>query len=399
MMLRPATIAFLLLLTGVSAQAGNLPPHTWKTGGYVGVVLRDYPKFPSENREGDTLALHLAPEWILRQGPYRFILSPDVRLENAGSGRSRADFNELNLSARYGKTIVEFGVTRLFWGVTESRHLENIINPPDLAADFSGETTLGIALLRILQPINLGQIEAILIPWDRDPRYPGQHARLRTALPILGNVRYPDGRPTAWAIRVATARGIFDTHLYYFSGLDREAVLTPQFDTTAQPISLQASRWPIRQWGLDVQAPIGSLLLKGEAIQRSGYSRSFIAVVLGGEYTFNSVADSARDLSLMLEYQEDDRPDDAPLTAMKSAYYGGIRLALNDPNSSELTIGLSYNPKSQAQLWSGDFSRRIAENVTLEGNLTIFSHVDGDPALSGFARDSRIEMQIKRHFH
>ena len=74
----------------------------------------------------------------------------------------------------------------------------------------------------------------------------------------------------------------------------------------------------------------------------------------------------------MLEYQEDDRPDDAPLTAMQSAYYGGIRMALNDPNSSELTIGLSYNPKSQVQLWSGDFSRRIAENVTLEGNLTIF---------------------------
>ena len=389
----------LFFLVGLSVEVDASPARDWKIGGHVGLVWRHYMQSPDGNQEGDAAALRFLPEWTLRQGPLRLTVAPDLRLENAGSGRGRADFNELYLSTRYGETTLEFGITRLFWSVTESRHLQNIINPPDLAAHYAGDTTLGIALLRLAQPTGFGQIELILVPWDRDPRYPGERGRPHTALPILGDVIHPEGRPAAWATRMALNGGEFDAHLSYFSGLDREAVFTPQFDITGLPVGLRASRHPIRQWGVDLQAPLGNLLVKGEAIHRTGYARGFSSAVLGGEYTLNGVADSARDLTFMLEYQFDDRSEDAPLPSMKQGIYGGIRMTFNDPASSEFKIGLLHERPGKAKVWRGDFSRRIGNDWTIEGALNLFSDVHAQPALSGFARDSYLEVQLKRNFH
>ena len=390
--------AALLLLVTHTTHAEETGVPQWQTSGHAGLALRFYPQNPEDNQESTGVGLRLAPEWS-HPGDTRFLVAPIIRIENNDSGRSIVDFNELYISGRRGDTTLEFGITRLFWGVTESRHLENIINPPDLAAHYAGDTTLGVALLRLAEPTEFGQIEFILIPWDRDPRFPGEQGRPRTEWYIQGDVDHPDGRPAAWASRVSLDGGNYDAHAYYFQGLDREATLFPLFDILGQPESLRASRKQIQQWGADLQIPFGNVLLKAEAIHRSGYSRSFAAAVLGGEYTLNSIGNSTSDLGLLVEYQYDnDRPTDAPLAPMKRAVYAGIRGALNDPANSEFKFGLVHDTTNEARIWRGDFSRRIADDWTVECALNIFSNVRGQPPLSGFARDSYLELLIKRNF-
>lgn len=394
---RICSALLLLVSTAVNADETNIPQ--WQTGGNASLALRFYPHSPDGNQENVGVGLRVAPEWSLRTDDTRILVAPNIRIENNGSGRSIADFNELNLSWRQGDTILEFGITRLFWGVTESRHLENIINPPDLAAHYAGDTTLGVALLRLAMPTDFGQIEFILVPWDRDPRFPGKRGRPRTELFIQNDVDHPDGRPPTGVSRVSLQRSDYDAHIYYFYGLDREVTLVPKFDNFGQPVSLRASRSRIQQWGFDLQVPLGNLLFKAEAIHRIGYARSFTATVLGGEYTLNSIGNSTSDLGFLVEYQYDnDRPKDAPLAPMKHAVYAGLRGALNDPANSEFKFGLLHDTNTGARVWRGDFNRRIAENWTAEGALNIFSNVRGQLPLSGFARDSYFELLLKRNF-
>jgi len=74
-------------------------------------------------------------------------------------------------------------------------------------------------------------------------------------------------------------------------------------------------------------------------------------------------------------------------------------MALNDPASSEFKIGLRHERPGQAKVWRGDFSRRIGDDWTIESTLNLFSDVNAQPALSGFARDSYLEVQLKRNLH
>lgn len=393
----------VLLLAGFGAPAGAESALSWVWGGHVAVpVGRFYFETPEGHREGNVAALRLAPELTVRWGDTQLLAAPDLRWENHDSGRSRADFNELSLSTRWGETTITAGITRLFWGVVESFHLENVINPPDLAADYRGETTLGLPLVRLARPLNFGpatpgQIELIWAPWDRDPAWPGVAGRPRTDLPVEAVV-HPDGRPSAGAVRLAFGGSAYDAHLYYFRGLDRQAVLIPYFPDGGVPTFLYASRKKIGQFGGDLQVPVGNLLIKAEAIYRTGYSRGFAAVIAGGEYTLNSFRGTASDLGLMFEYQYDDRPLDAPLAPMKEGVYVGVRIARNDPASTELKLGVLQSTDTAAQVWRGDVSRRIAERWTIEGSLNVFANVRDEPALVGFARDSYLELSLKYYF-
>lgn len=367
--------------------------------GEAALVLRAYPQAPAGDQERTGRGVRLAPEWSWRSGDDLLRLEPLFQLENPGSGRSKVDLKEMSWSRRLGESTLDVGITRLFWGVTESRHLINVINPPDLALDYSGETTLALPLLRYDLPTSLGRLEWILAPWEREPRYPGNRGRPRTSLPVQAEIQHPDGRPAAFAVRLTLAgNGAYDAHLYHFQGLDREAVLTPRFPLLGPPDALIASRQAIRQWGADLQVPWGNLLIKAEALLRQGYSRSFGAAVAGGEYTWSGVANSAADLGLLGELQYDDRPADAPLAPMKQAFYAGLRLALNDPASTEMLFGLLQANETHARIWRGEFRRRLGDDYTLEGRLDVFSKVKEEPALTAYARDTVLELRLARHF-
>lgn len=396
--MNPYLCCLVLLLAGSSASAQEAE-RAWKMSGYAGAVGRFYADTSGQDRESDRVAFRLEPEWTWSDSRYRLVVAPRLFIDGRDSGRSRSDLVELHGGVRWDANQIKLGISRVFWGVTESRHLVDIINPPDLALHYSGdEQRLPTAMLQVSRTTDFGQVEIFGLPWERDPRYPGKLGRPNTELPVSGEVVHPDGLPPAFASRWAWSQGNFDSHVYYFRGLDRESVLTPRLQTFAPPIALEASRKLIRQWGWDLQMPLDNWLIKSEVIYRSGYSRSFAAAVLGAEYAMNGFMGSVADVAVMAEYQADPRPADAPLAPMNHAWFGGVRVALNDPASSEFKLGLLRDVATPAYIWRGDFSRRLQEHWTLSGSFNLFRKVAAEQALRGYAADSYLELLLKYHF-
>ena len=52
----------------------------------------------------------------------------------------------------------------MFWGVTESVHLVDIINQTDFAGDIDGEDKLGQTMLSLMLQRDWGEITAFVLP-------------------------------------------------------------------------------------------------------------------------------------------------------------------------------------------------------------------------------------------
>lgn len=382
----------------MGADDGTGDASLWQLKGHAALGARLYSSPHEATKESHRLAVRLAPEWRWADGGTSMVFSPALYLEGANNGRTRVDVNELYLSTRLGDTTVKAGLSRLFWGVTESRHLVDVVNPPDLAHHYAAEQRLSTAMLHVAHPTPVGRLEVLLLPWERDPKYPGTAGRPRTDLPIHPAVEHPNGTPPAFAARLAISQGGFDSHVYFFRGLDRETVLAARTQPMAAPTELTATRRLIRQWGADLQVPVGNFLAKAELTYRSGYSRNFFSGVAGGEYALSGINGSVVDVSLLGEYQFDLRPADAPLTTLERAVYAGVRVALNDPASTEFKFGVVAETTTGARIWRGDASRRIAKNWTVEGTLHVFDNARKSPSLMDYRKDSYVEVLAKYHF-
>ena len=72
---------------------------------------------------------------------------PYGRVASTGGEMSHVDIRELNLLYTQDNWEGIAGISRVFWGVTESGHLVDIINQTDQLEGFDGEDKLGQAMI------------------------------------------------------------------------------------------------------------------------------------------------------------------------------------------------------------------------------------------------------------
>ena len=99
--------------------------------GQVGLELRAFPVHAqySDQFDGIQSSLYLEPEW--RQyinDQLQTVVIPYLRVDARDSQRTHADLREAYALYRHNDWEFLLGMNREFWGVTESRHLINIIN-------------------------------------------------------------------------------------------------------------------------------------------------------------------------------------------------------------------------------------------------------------------------------
>jgi hypothetical protein len=70
---------------------------------------------------------------------------------------------------RINNRKILLGANKVFWGVTESRHLVDIINQTDLVEDIDEEQNLGQPMVNLLLQRDWGQLDFYLKPWFREP--------------------------------------------------------------------------------------------------------------------------------------------------------------------------------------------------------------------------------------
>ncbi|MFT7515521.1 MAG: hypothetical protein ACI9QL_004754 [Candidatus Omnitrophota bacterium] len=254
------------------------------------------------------------------------------------------------------------GVGKVFWGVTESAHLVDIINQTDGVEDLDGEDKLGQPMLHLSLFPRAGTLELFVLPGFRERTFAGVDGRLRPGLVV--NAADPLYESSAedehvdGAIRWSQILGDFDLGLSYFYGTSREPILTQNIHA----VELVPYYPIIHQAGLDLQFTRGGWLWKLETIYQDSELDAFLALAGGFEFSFVGVFGSAADVGVIAEVLHDERQ--AP-TAFEDDLFLGTRLALNDVQSTELLAGVIQDLDEDTRFFNLEASRRLGDRYKL----------------------------------
>jgi hypothetical protein len=390
-----------LLLAGLLGLAQTSQAADWS--GFVAGEFRYFTYSPLDDRQHDSyLSLAAEVEYYREwnNGRDSLTFTPFVRFDQHDGERGHADIRELAWVHVARDWELRAGIRKVFWGVTESQHLVDIINQTDLVENPDQEDKLGQPMVNLALIRDWGTLDLFILPGFRERTFPGAEGRLRTPLVVdADRARYESpakDRRIDVAVRWSRTLGDWDVGLYHFSGTSREPRLLPGVDQRGAPV-LTPYYDVIEQTGLDVQATKGAWLWKLEAIHRRGQGEPFSALVGGFEYTFYGVFDSARDVGWLLEYHYDDRGD-AATSPFQNDLMSGLRLALNDPQSSELLAGAILDLDRGGVFYVVEASRRLGQHwkLGLEGRAFAGLHQD-DPSFS-LRRDDYLQLELAYYF-
>jgi hypothetical protein len=370
--------------------------------GFVGVETRAFLDGPNHavQKSGLEASLVFSPEFRYRTDDrnHQFAFSPFYRKDSRDGERSHFDVREAYWLWRGDELEVLTGVNKVFWGVTESRHLVNIINQIDGVEDLDGEDYLGQPMVNVAIQRDWGKLGVYVLPGFRERTFPGVNGRFRLPVPFdTHNAAYESGaeeKHVDFAARYAHYFGDWDVGLSYFYGTDREPVFTPNAGGTA----LVANYNLINQFGLDVQYTTDAWLWKLEAIAREGQGDTFGAAVGGLEYTFYQVFDKAWDVGVLAEYQYDGRDADAPITTQDRDVFGGVRWALNDVQDTEVLAGFSVDADTAETFYNFEADTRIGSNYEVELRARVFSGTDAGEDTRAFEADDYVQVRLSRFF-
>lgn len=352
-------------------------PSTFRTtysGWLIGEVRQfsDAPLYGSEQHDA-TASLAFQPEfhvsWNDRQSSLTFV--PFVRAGDKDEQRNHADVRELMWLNAWDDWELRLGVGKVFWGVTESRHLVDVINQVDLVENIDEEDKLGQPMANLSWFTDWGTLELFALPLFRERTFPGEAGRLRGPLVVDTEqeaiYESPDkDEHLDWAIRWAHYIGAWDIGLSHFSGTSRDPRFVPGLNAVGQPVLIPRYNL-IGQTGLTLQAIMGEWLWKLEATSTEELGERYAEAVAGFEYTRVGIFRSAIDLGFIVEYLYDERGEQAP-QPFEDDIMVGLRWAFNDMQSSEILMGAIYDRDGTAISSLVEASRRLGQSwrLTLE---------------------------------
>ncbi|MEJ6524559.1 MAG: hypothetical protein QNL65_10325, partial [Opitutales bacterium] len=315
----------------------------------------------------------LQPEYAVAWEEDRKVVSfePFIRLSSLDDERTHGDIRELSFVGSWDLFELRIGISKVFWGVTESQHLVDVINQTDLVESPDGEDKLGQPMINFVYVNEYGNFEFFILPYFRERTFSGYDGRFRTNLVVDGESPiYLHGDEESHidgAIRWSHYLGGLDWAISYFEGTDREPTLKANLiGTKLVPVYGQS-----KQASLELQYVVGDWLLKSEVLSKdSDQNGNYWAMVAGFEYTFANYY-QGMDVGVLYEYLYDDRGESSG-SGLDDASFVGSRIALNDEKSLEFLVGGIVEHEtgklSNAFLES---SRRINENWkwTIEGSF------------------------------
>jgi hypothetical protein len=398
--------AVLLLTTSAVMSA------TAAAGEWQGSVEGEYLWFAQDalftGQEDSYLSGAVEPEYFheWNNGYDVFNAKLFYRVDQYDDERTHGDIRELAWLHAASDWEINVGVSKVYWGVTESTHLIDIINQTDLVENLDGEDKLGQPMINLSLIRDWGVVSMFVLPGFRERTFPGENGRPRFAAPVdTDNPIYESSaeeKHVDLAIRYSHYIGDWEFGIAHFSGTAREPRLQATTQGTAVPVYEQ-----INQTSLDVQANIGSWLWKLESYIRSGQGDTYTAAAGGFEYTFVGVFGSQTDIGLISEYLYDEREDTIKriiigeriiLSPFENDLTIGMRLTLNDAQSTELLASIIEDLDGDGRTYNLEASRRFGDGVTLSIEARGVSDIPLDSALSSFKQDNRIRTKLTYFF-
>ena len=330
---------------------------------------------------------------ILFKGFYRFDQQDDER--------THADIREFKWTHSGQEWEVQTGVSKVFWGQTESLHLVDIINQTDAVETIDGEDKLGQPMVAFSLFKDWGYTTLFVLPYFRQRTFSGSDGRFRPRLPVdTDNPIYgskDEENNLDWALRWQHTLGDLEVGLSYFDGTSREPDLVLVANEVSRP-SLRPFYPQIQQAGIDVLAFVGGWTIKFEGIQRNVMDQDFTAFVGGFEYSFVGLFDSIYDVNWLMEYQYDGR-DDKTNTVAQNDLMLGSRLVLNDVDGTEILLGLVQDLDfSNVRTGFIEASSRINDNWKWRVDAWLFSSDEPSEMIYLARRDDYIQFGLEFYF-
>lgn len=385
----------LLALSSEAVLAG-----AWS--GYASGEQRFFTQSPADDSQldGSSLSFSTELEYVhdWNDGDDRIAFVPFARWDEYDAERTHMDIRELVWQHRSYDWELQAGIGKVFWGVTESQHLVDIINQTDLVENIDGEEKLGQPMVNLTLLKDWGTLDLFVLPGFRERTFPGEQGRYRPTPKIDSDSNYESGaenKHVDYAFRWSQAFDYLDVGVSHFYGTSREPRIVPTIESGN--LVLEPFYDIINQTGLDLQLTLDAWLWKLEGIHRSGQGETFNALTGGFEYTFVAINDTAVDFGLIVEYLYDDRGANPSTSFDNDVFFGG-RVAMNDAASSEILLGATVDVDTDAQFYNIEASRRFGESwvLSVEGRF-ISSSGGGDP-LSVINHDDIIQFELARYF-
>ncbi len=369
--------------------------------GRLGIEARAFPMSPlHEGADHLNGSLSVEPEWYkdFDRRRQRILLHAFLRVDGNDDARTHFDIRELLWERvdRWWEVRIGFGL--VFWGVTESQHLVDIINQTDLVENPDGEDKLGQPMLNLTLVQGWGTIDVFVLPFFRERTFPGATARLRPPLVVeTDNAQYESSAGRSHldlAVRWAHSLGEWDVGVSAFRGTNRDPLLVPT-QSTEGPV-LTPYYQQINHIGLDLQRTFGGWLWKLETITRSGESLArYLAFTGGIEYTFVGAFGSSMDVGLLTEYLYDSRGRTG--SPFQNDIFVGSRVALNDVQSTDVLVGGIIDHQTGETLFSVEGNRRLGSDWLVSVEARAFIAGRGD-TFAGFRRDGYLQVELNRFF-
>lgn len=393
----------LLGVMGLSSISAIADETLWDLSGNTALQLRGFSQdalWPKQNTSD--IEASVSGEWEVRwrseEGDQRASFIPFARWDENDDERTHLDLREAYWAYEGNGYELLVGINKVFWGVTESVHLVDIINQTDLVEDIDQEDKLGQPMVNLAIQQDWGLLNVYLLPYFRERTFPGQDGRFRSPLPVdWDDAEYESGdkdKHVDFALRYSHYFGDVDVGLYYFHGTNRE----PRLELSPNGRELTPFYDQIDQVGLDLQYTRDAWLWKLETIVRNGYDQSYMASIAGFEYTFYQVYESDADIGFLLEYQHDERSSQEPLTTADNDIFFGGRWSLNDTQDTAVLAGVVVDKKTSETFFNLEAERRFGDNVVLELRARAITNAEQNEPLYSFSRDDYIQLQISRFF-
>ena len=357
-----------------------------------------------------------------------FTATPFLRVDQRDGERTHADLRELKLTTTGDSWEFTGGLSTVFWGVTESRHLIDVINQTDNVEGLDGEDKLGQPMLNFTWfSESAGDFEVYLLPLFRERTFGGRDGRPNPGIAIDTNIVEYESRDRRkhidTALRWTNSFDYWDLGLHLFNGTARDPELKLQLRGDG-PVLIPRYHL-VSQAGIDAQGLFGDLLVKTEAIYRRGDEiKNHSEAVVGLEYTlvgaFGSlqekdivsldwcdggsgnilkrfICNDRLDLGLVTEYLWDERGTQAP-HPFQNDLLAGIRFAFNDEATSDALLGIVQDLDGGATTLSLEASTRVLDSFRLSLEARKFANTGNDARLAAFRDESFLRVDLSYFF-
>lgn len=409
-----AAFSFAVAFCAAPASAGEyeFDGGRFEYSGYVEAEARTFTQ-SALNSSQDPSRLQLSaavePEFLTEwgDGKYSFLFKPFFRADEQNQNRTHWDIRELMFQTVEEDWEFRAGVGKVFWGVTETRHLVDIINQTDLVESPDQESKLGQPMVNLALMRDWGSISFFVLPRFRERIFSGEKGRLRTTPRVdTDQAAIYESGAEEWhvdfAVRAEGVIGDLEGALSHFYGTTRDPVFGMGIDSNGNTV-LVPQYDLIHQTGLELQYVTGDTAWKLESFARYGQGDFFVALDAGFEHTIGGIFETNIDLGLLAEYLYESRPlgqeggrfifnpleDDVMLAA---------RIALNDEASTEGLISFIFDLDSSTKVLIVEGSRRIGDNMKLSLESNFFISFASEEPLFTLRKDDFVQLSLQYFF-